>query len=387
MNKQQFLNYLENPELLDESTIDQMNKLIEEFKYCQTAHLLYLKNLHKINSIHYYNQLKVTAAYTSDRKALYHLINDIFEENKTTSISSEIIENEVEITSTSSDIIEQETITESEEVVTEETNSILSETIEKESEITTISADIIEEALTESAIKITEETETTSISSEIIEKKVEITSTSSDIIEQEIITESEESIKEEAGKINEEISNITLVEEKSEDSVNDDYSQISLEINEEIRKIKESISGKEEKKKPERITEKLNHEDSTEKTLLSFTDWLKVAGQKTFKISEETSREKVVESQEKSSNDIIEKFIATQPVISAPKTEFFSPINVAKQSVVDNEELVTETLAKIYIKQGNFQKAIKIYEKLSASYPEKNTYFAEQIKLINEPNK
>ena len=48
------------------------------------------------------------------------------------------------------------------------------------------------------------------------------------------------------------------------------------------------------------------------------------------------------------------------------------------------EEYFTETLARIYIKQGRYQKALDIIQRLSSSYPEKNAYFADQIRFLEK---
>ena len=82
----------------------------------------------------------------------------------------------------------------------------------------------------------------------------------------------------------------------------------------------------------------------------------------------------------KAKNEIIDEFIMNEPSISRPKAEFYDPVDKAKESIVDNENIVSETLAGIFYDQGHLQKAIKIYQKLSLKFPEKSSYFAALIK-------
>ena len=85
-----------------------------------------------------------------------------------------------------------------------------------------------------------------------------------------------------------------------------------------------------------------------------------------------------------SRKELIDKFILENPSISRPKAEFYNPISVAQNSIIDQENIVSETLAKIYEKQGYIEKAISIYEKLGLKYPKKSRYFASQIERLRE---
>lgn len=88
-------------------------------------------------------------------------------------------------------------------------------------------------------------------------------------------------------------------------------------------------------------------------------------------------------------SDLIEKFISEQPTIPRPAspprgTSNEEVVDISAHSVLEPEELATETLAEIYALQGYIDKAISVYEKLRLKYPEKSSYFAGQIEKLKK---
>lgn len=86
---------------------------------------------------------------------------------------------------------------------------------------------------------------------------------------------------------------------------------------------------------------------------------------------------------EESSNDVISNFIKNNPKINRIKKNIYTPTKAAKDSLEEDTSMYTETFAKILEKQGNYKKAIEIYHQLILKIPQKNTYFAEKIKELN----
>lgn len=83
--------------------------------------------------------------------------------------------------------------------------------------------------------------------------------------------------------------------------------------------------------------------------------------------------------------ELIEKFILSNPRIETSRDKKEEPVeDIAKPFTEEKGGFVTETLARIYIRQGYYSKAVDIYEKLILKYPEKSSYFASQIEEIKK---
>lgn len=103
-----------------------------------------------------------------------------------------------------------------------------------------------------------------------------------------------------------------------------------------------------------------------------------------FEVADHLAEYPAAEIKDAKGAKIIEKFLKEDPTIKPPKPEQIDNENKAKKSAEDNYDLVSETLAKIYIEQMLYHKAIDTYKKLSLKYPEKSRYFADLIQSIEK---
>ncbi len=114
------------------------------------------------------------------------------------------------------------------------------------------------------------------------------------------------------------------------------------------------------------------------------SDWLSVMqpieANLTIYITNVSSTKKKLASQQ----SLIDQFLKLEDKTIKVKKDPVTPQQMAKMSLVENEDFVTETLAKIYASQGNFLKSIKIYEQLMLTIPEKKVFFASRIRFLKE---
>lgn len=113
-----------------------------------------------------------------------------------------------------------------------------------------------------------------------------------------------------------------------------------------------------------------------------FSDWLLYMGRRS------QAPQPSPKARKSRSTDLIDSFLnkesyhiapAEQPVADARRIE-----DAVRRSDSENESILTETLADIYIRQKCYAKAINIFEKLGLKYPEKSIYFADRIAQLKE---
>ncbi|HSI69535.1 MAG TPA: hypothetical protein VK941_04825 [Gillisia sp.] len=109
----------------------------------------------------------------------------------------------------------------------------------------------------------------------------------------------------------------------------------------------------------------------------SFSEWLRLTRAKPV----EREDEETTKTRERKF-ELIDDFISKSPRISPTKPAITT--NLAKDSITPPEALMTETLARVYMEQKNYKKAIQAYKILILKNPEKSGFFADQIRAIKK---
>jgi hypothetical protein len=132
----------------------------------------------------------------------------------------------------------------------------------------------------------------------------------------------------------------------------------------------------------------------TKKEKHSFGEWLQLTSFKSIKRNKEEDKKEEVEMKDinfpleedilkKKKFELIDRFIENRPRI-VPTENLTSNVNIKESTTLDKNELMTETLAKVYLEQKKYKKAIQAYKILSLKYPEKSSFFANRIKAVRK---
>ena len=114
----------------------------------------------------------------------------------------------------------------------------------------------------------------------------------------------------------------------------------------------------------------------------SFGEWLQLSQLKPSerKVSSDRSRKKP-----KNTLDLINDYIAKRPRIKPAEDDNYD--DLALESSTENEQLMTETLAHVYLEQKKYEKAIAAFTVLSLKYPEKSSFFADRSEAVKKLQK
>ncbi|EGV43478.2 hypothetical protein BZARG_1314 [Bizionia argentinensis JUB59] len=307
-------------------TVDQtmgLHQVLEHFPYFQSARASYLKGLKNKNSAKYNSELQITAAYTTDRSILFDFIT-----------SEAFLQNEI-----SQHIKQHLDHLKSMEVQSEDLS------VDKKQRVD----DVLKQQISD--------TEGT-LDAELFQPKINRPP----------------------------IAHFPPEETFSEED--------KPELNSEILTELETSKHIGEEQSPHTVLNLGQPLKFDKQEKHSFNEWLTLARLEPIKrIDEDESTIKKTEKRIKNSKkfesirskkfDLIDQFITKNPKLKPSKISVKNT-NIADAQMIQPEALMTETLARIYLEQKNYKKAIQSYNILSLKYPEKSGFFADQIKAVKQ---
>ena len=179
-------------------------------------------------------------------------------------------------------------------------------------------------------------------------------------------------------------SEILVSEEKPEVKINKLEQSILTSIKEASAAEIEEVSAREIEETSQTVEEKLEIGqplDFSKKEQHSFQEWLQLSRTKPIKRENDSQNNQttpIIDEDKRKKLELIDKFIETSPKI--PPVKHGVPSTVTFDlNASDNSYLMTETLARVYLEQKKYQKAIQAYEILILKYPEKSSFFADRI--------
>jgi hypothetical protein len=358
MSGEEMIKYLQQPHHLNEHSLSELRALLRQYPWFHTAHLLFLLNLKNINDPRYREFLKQSAVYIKDREKFLRLVNQLEADKQQQKASSGESTGQQAKPDKPND-------TDTTQPDTEENQTHSPGRNEKD--------DKAEEKEKQHA-RAPESKKDKDFSTEYLRNRIS-----------ETLSEQKGDSKKEGTALPEEepdffiIDKVSQVEEKMSRRLREQYEKQLRDQKQDAHRSGEDNTDSFELEK--------GSEDQQQEQKSPPPAGGGFAGEYFSEHDYRHTREKARKQQ----NDLIEQFIKKAPELDNITPSDETRKDISESSVREKEDLASERLIQVYIKQGYYQKAIDTYKKLSLKYPEKSDYFAEQIeklrKNINEQQK
>jgi|WetSurMetagenome_2_1015567.scaffolds.fasta_scaffold02722_5 hypothetical protein len=393
MNRNDFIRLIDGKEPADSSMLAALNEIVDAFPYFQTAHLLLLKGLKEASDVRFANQLRNSAIYIANREVLYNLLNLKEEE-----VSFRPREEVIGYQGPAESAFGPDTVPEPAAEIAEDDKKIEQPVVQEEQPETGFIEESIPEPLgwevrDNEPVPVPETPQEPAAGPEP-DVTIEVRSVHETFNEEP--ADLEQTVIESARNSEDlivEIEKGTGAEEKGEENGaadlvfgrqilvaaetdNDETGSIFV-IQDEPANVEDRIFY---------MDPGFSYPEGGEEAPAEKAPVIRVAEGPAVEpegITGNMEAEPSRELHKRAQADLIDKFILTNPRIEPRIEKNEHPAeDLAKPSAEEKGSFITETLAKIYVAQGYYSKAIEIYEKLSLKFPEKSAYFATQIEKI-----
>jgi len=329
MNPEQFIECLDHPEKLDDTSIVRFSEIVREYPFCQPAQLMYLKSLQNEGNIRFNRQLKITAAYAPERRSLFELLHVTKRDETEPEARPEPIPTQA--------------------YQAKPTDYVSYAPTPPQPDAERSLTDYGDEyPRTEMVRKVEEFLPLNDLDLLLFDFPISRDNDHPDPESQRKTPPYQPGSFGETGESSDDVTSRDLI---SEFLLLDPLSQ-------------------------PRITEPVVFPPVR----------IKIPAQPEAQPLEETvARDPKTARPQKKGSDLIDTFISQAGSrVLRPDNEPLSGEDRSLDSLREDEEILTDTLAKIFVQQGYFLKAIHSYEKLSLKFPEKSVYFASQIEMVRE---
>jgi hypothetical protein len=356
MSRMRLIDLLSHPNELDEKTLDMLKEALEAYPFFQAGRMLWIKNLHKLDHIRYNSELKLGAAFIPDRSKLFFLINDVF---SSLSIPDDLPS-------------EDDSLPSDESVRRDDANDLTEGASEKDEDPPSYPSAEIDESndrsLDDGLSKVV------GADANYFEVDDAITSATGEIVDFSLSGAAD------GRNFSEDLE--TEVEQSFETEEADESVTTPAELLDYEKETFSSSYSIEQEVPPTPLDFKESH---------SFSEWLNLLKHQPTQESptgeDEIKEASEIKPQKSGKMDLIDNFLnnsGNEKRILPKEEKETSNEDFSARSVVESEDLMTETLANIHIKQKRYQKAVEIFERLSLKYPEKSVYFARRIKEMED---